>query len=198
MTKYETIPKIVTNPKMAQAKLKFSALTGNSRGEKRTARRKAGKKEIKIQLVIAGSERMVSNSLFQTQAMTQKGIENRPFDHLALAKSPRVKMSLGEGSSPSAIIGIAENGLDSPQSGNESVSSDSRYTSTRNERSESDRGRKDSAKQDRCDDSDENDGVARLSILVDFADPRRSGKDTVTSDGEDESRSSSDCETRVL
>jgi len=54
MTKYETIPKIVTNPKMAQAKLKFSALTGNSRGEKRTARRKAGKKrDPKIQFVFA-------------------------------------------------------------------------------------------------------------------------------------------------
>lgn len=102
MTKYETIPRIVTNPKMAQAKLKFSALTGNSRGEKRTARRKAGKKEIKIQFVFAGSEGMVSNSLFQTQAIMQKGIENRPFDHLALAKSPRVKMSLRKSAESSA------------------------------------------------------------------------------------------------
>lgn len=37
-----------------------------------------------------------SNSLFQTQAMTQKGMEKRPFDHFAFLKSPRVKISLFE------------------------------------------------------------------------------------------------------
>jgi len=45
MTKYEMIPRMVTKPKMAQAKLKFSALTGNSRGENRTARRKAERRD---------------------------------------------------------------------------------------------------------------------------------------------------------
>lgn len=40
---------------------------------------------------------MELNVLFQIADITQKGIENRPLDHLALAKSPRVKIKRSMG-----------------------------------------------------------------------------------------------------
>lgn len=67
---HETIPIIVTVPKITQLKLKFCAVTGHSYGEKSTVRR----------------------NVFHTEAITQNGVENLPFDHFASTKSPRVKI----------------------------------------------------------------------------------------------------------
>ena len=88
-------------------------------------------------------KRREQSSLFQIVAITQKGIEKRPFDHFALAKSPRVKISLEKSRRKLESIACytSSRNLDSPQERNESVSGDSRYTSARNERSERDRWR---------------------------------------------------------
>lgn len=108
---------------------------------------------------------------------------------------------------------------DAPKSRDESVSCDCRNTAARDERSEGNRRGEDRAEEDGSDlrkrekkvssiwkarrigtthETDEENGVLGLSVLVDLSDPSATGENAVAGDGEDESGGGGNSEGGVL